>query len=160
MWKQVKGYNGKYEVDEQGQIRNAQTGAKLKATPSSLGYLRITLQHNGRQTKRYVHRLVAEAFIPNPQNLPEVNHKDEDKANNRLENLEWCTHQYNSTYGKLSDFRYNSRIPVAQKLNGETIAKFKSGIDASRATGTNPNSISRVCRGKQKTAGGYEWAVV
>lgn len=96
-----------------------------------------------------VHRLVAEAFIPNPDNLPEVNHKDENGLNNSVDNLEWCSHQYNIEYSK--------NKAVVQYYDGERIAEYKSIKVASQQTGINRKSISNVLNGWSKTAGGYEW---
>lgn len=102
IWRPISGYEGLYEVSDKGRIR-AQSQYRSWKTPISLtlmntGYLRARLCKNGKGRGYSVHRLVAEAFIPNPDNLPLVNHKDEDKTNNCVENLEWCTHSYNSKY--------------------------------------------------------------
>lgn len=103
-WKPIKGYEGIYEVSNKGRIKG-RTQFREWFTPLSLtlmnnGYLRARLYKNGRSKAYSVHRLVAEAFIPNPDNLPIVNHKDEDRTNNCAENLEWCTSKYNSQYSR------------------------------------------------------------
>lgn len=112
----IKGYEGSYEVDQFGRVfaldrtvRVDDNGRvydkpirerQLKQSVHSKGYKTVTLTKDGVSKTAFVHRLVAEAFIPNENNLPCINHKDEDKTNNFVENLEWCTVQYNSTYGK------------------------------------------------------------
>lgn len=117
-WKPVKGFEGQYEVSSIGNVRRiaytvyTKSGAARKVKTHNLellkqnaGYFTVALLPKGRTNKNFknklVHRLVAEAFIPNPENLPLVNHKDENKANNTVENLEWCTYQYNNTYNGL-----------------------------------------------------------
>ena len=98
-WRAVPGYEGLYEVSNMGNVRNVRRNTLLRLPKTNNGYIRISLCKNGIKTGLTVHRLVAETFIPNPDNLPEVNHKDEDKTNNRVENLEWCDHKYNMNYG-------------------------------------------------------------
>lgn len=99
-----------------------------------------------------VHRLVAKAFIPNPNDLPEVNHKDENPLNCKASNLEWCDRQYNIEYSKAKR--------VAQYFDGEKIAEYKSAVFASKMTGISRTSICNVLNGWTKTAGGYEWKFV
>ena len=98
-WKEIPGYEGLYEVSNKGNVRNVRRNKLLRLSKTNNRYIRVSLCKNGIKTGLTVHRLVAEAFIENPDNLPEVNHKDEDKTNNRVENLEWCDHKYNMNYG-------------------------------------------------------------
>ena len=114
--KPVPGYEGYYEVDNLGRVFSVDRiiqvndngriydkpihGAMLKQTNHSRGYKTVSLTKYGKTKQEYVHRIVASAFIPNPDNLPAVNHKDEDKTNNFVDNLEWCTVSYNNTYGE------------------------------------------------------------
>ena len=112
IWKPVPGYEGLYEVSNLGRVRSVnryvkskgesywlRKGKMLSPAKDKNGYLKVNLSCNGKNNIIRVHRLVAQAFLPNPDNLLEVNHKDEDKTNNRVENLEWCTAKYNNNYG-------------------------------------------------------------
>lgn len=164
-WKLVS-ENPKYEVNKVGQIRNTKTGRLLKLFFSHNGYLRVSLGGKNRM----VHRLVAQAFIPNPNNYPFINHKDENKENNNVENLEWCTTEYNINYGertskfvetintkrKVRPYLYR---PVLQySLNGEFLQEFPSIKAAAQAINAkNDSGIGLCCRGKYKYAMGYIW---
>ena len=165
LWKPVKGYEEQYLVSDDGQIlslsrkvlssyRSGIRKAKLlKAGARGRGnqkYQFVVLSDGkGKVEHKSVHRLVAEAFIPNPDNLPEVNHKDENPLNNSADNLEWCTRQYNIEYSK--------NKAVEQYQDGEKIAEYKSIKTASLQTGIGRTSINNVLKGWSKTAGGYEW---
>lgn len=107
-WKSVSGYEGLYWVSNLGRVRS--TEKVLKPTLNSKGYERVGLHKNGSLKTVYVHRLVACAFIPNPEGKPQVNHMDEDKRNNRADNLEWCTPLYNNTYGKKNERSNQTKI--------------------------------------------------
>lgn len=98
-WRAVPGYEGLYEVSNIGNVRNVRRNTLLRLSKDCYGYIQVSLYKNGRRTGLRVHRLVAEAFLPNPDNLPQVNHLDEDKTNNRVDNLEFCTAKYNLNYG-------------------------------------------------------------
>ena len=102
VWKEIEGTNGMYQVSNLGNVKSftrIKKGGLLKFGHFSNGYLFAHIRINGKRRSYLVHRLVASAFLPNPQNLPQVNHKDENKTNNRVDNLEWCTHLYNQNYG-------------------------------------------------------------
>ena len=115
-WRPVVGYEGLYEVSNTGRVRSVDRyiknghssyrlhkGKVISLLKGEYGYIQVNLYYNGKNYKKYVHRLVAQAFIPNPDNLPQINHKDEDKTNNRVDNLEWCTAKYNINYGTRKD---------------------------------------------------------
>ena len=97
-FKPIPNFEGIYWITKSGNVINAD-GMALKPYDNGYGYLMVDLKRNGKRKHARIHRLVAEAFIPNPYNLPEVNHKDENKHNNSFKNLEWCTSSYNKTYG-------------------------------------------------------------
>ena len=98
-WKEIPGYEGLYEVSNMGNVRNVRRNTLLRLSKDCYGYTQVSLYKNSIRTGLRVHRLVAQAFLSNPDNLPQVNHKDEDKSNNRVDNLEWCDSKYNLNYG-------------------------------------------------------------
>ena len=130
----------------------------LKSTNNGKGYLSLILSKNGQKRRFLIHRLVAKAFIPNPNKLLEVNHKNEIKNDNRKENLEWCNAKYNCNYGtrrkKLAKLK--SKI-VIQIKEGKIINKFNSVKEAMIETGIN--NISACCRNEYKQSGGYIWKI-
>lgn len=151
-WKQIKGFEELYDVSTMGNVINVRNGRLLKPMVTDKGYLSVVLQGNSKRKVFKVHRLVAETFIPNPTNLPQVNHIDEDKKNNNVENLEWCTNAYNTTYG-------NSKLKISKKVQCvETGEIFKSIRNAIESTGIH--GIQKCCSGKLKTSGGFHWKVV
>jgi len=160
VWIDIVGFVGKYQISNYGRVKSIKrkyAGEKiLKLQIDKNGYHRVSLK-NGKSYYLPVHRLVAQAFIPNPDNLPCVNHKDENKQNNCVDNLEWCTVAYNNTYGS----RYNlNEKPVLQfDLNGNLINKYKSVSDAARINNYKTQSIQGVCCGykSRKTAYGFKW---
>lgn len=121
IWRSVVGYNGKYMVSTLGRVRNKK-GDILKPYPNRCGYLRVGLYNNGVYHREFVHRLVAEAYLPNSLNLPIVNHKNEDKEDNRLENLEWVTEKYNLNYGTLNK---RKSLSIKNKIAFKNIYKKK-----------------------------------
>lgn len=159
-WKPITDYVGLYEVSSEGRVRNVKTGKILKPKNNRRGYLFVGLHKNGAVKNRYIHRLVAQAFIPNPNKLPEVNHKDEIKANNNLDNLEWVSHRDNSNYGKRNERISKSMSkPIVQidLSTGLIIKTYPSTTIATRVTGINYDTITKAARGKYKSAGGYGW---
>lgn len=141
-----------YAISNLGNVRNLETSRILKPGIDK-GYLRIGLYKNGEQKWFYIHRLVAEAFLPNPDNYPQVNHKDENKLNNCLENLEWCSAQYNIDYSV-------SKQIEQYDLNGNLIATWKSVSEVQRQFGYSQGNISKCCTGERQTAYGYVWRYV
>ena len=98
IWKDIDGFNGKFQVSSWGRIRNAETGNILKPYKNKKGYLKASLSYGGKSIKKRINRLVAIAFIDNPYNLPQVNHKDGNKENNSISNLEWVTNSENQKH--------------------------------------------------------------
>lgn len=188
IWKDIKDYEGLYQVSNLGRVKRLewkrfsldkwQTMKEkiLKQTISTTGYWHISLNKNGNHNTYKVHRLVARAFIPNSDDLPCINHKDNNPLNNKVENLEWCTYKYNNYKDhnkKLSQSRLGKKASdeTRQKLRDsnpkmlsvqciETEIIYKSINEASRKTGVDASSISKVCKGKYKTAGGFHWKYV
>lgn len=152
IWKDVSGFIG-YKVSNFGNVKSP--NKVLGQHKNGRGYYRVWLPDN---KLHFVHRLVAEAFVDNPNGYPIINHKDEDKTNNRADNLEWCSHKYNSNYGDTPHrCSEKSRKPVIQILpNGETI-RWESLRAIERELGFGHNNISRACKGYHRKAYGYEW---
>lgn len=101
IWEDIEGYKGEYAISNLGRIKSIKNNIVMKPMLATNGYLVACLWHNGKQKKIVIHRLVAQAFVPNPNNYNEVNHIDENKTNNKADNLEWCTHKYNMNYGDI-----------------------------------------------------------
>lgn len=171
-WKDVLGYEGVYQVSDKGRVKclnYRHTGIEKLMTPQNNGhgYYWVAFRFNGKHKKdyKYVHRLVAEAFLENPQNYSDINHKDEDRSNNCADNLEWCTTKYNLAYGSRHEREietqrktHPNRIAVLQfSKDGSLIGKYGSQREAQRETGVHSSSVSACCNGKLKTAGGYVW---
>lgn len=154
IWKDIKGYEGLYQVSTSGQIksmkRQGANGNIRKNAKGGHGYLQIMLSKNGSTKTFLVHRLVAETFIPNPNGHPEVNHKDQDKHNNDVSNLEWCTSQYNMDYS-------NSKQVIQYDKQGNIVNVWKSTKEIERVLGIRNSYISGCCNGRTKTSCGYVW---
>ena len=191
-WRDIEGFEGLYQVSNMGRVKSLERTTRigrgcriiperiLKPQKNMWGYLQVTLSKDGKIKHCMIHRLVAMAFIPNSNNLPEVNHIDEDKTNNRVENLEYCSRSYNINYGTR-----NKKVAekVAEKLKGKKhseehnkkIAKklskpvfsvdkesglimfWESAIEAGRCIGISSSHISECCKGKLKSTGGFYW---
>ena len=165
MWKDIKGYEGKYQVSNKGRVRslprNTRTGFRdgviLAPIKDSFGYMVVNLSRKLFK----IHRLVAETFLDNPQNFKCVNHIDENKSNNCIDNLEWCTYAYNNNYGTR-----NKRISVNTKrkrkilqldLDGNVVRVWESIMSASKYYGIGRTNICACCNSRQKTSAGYVW---
>ena len=164
VWKDVAEYEGFYQVSNKGNVRSVERrdsrghrrgGRILKPTYDTDGYLRVTLCKNGKHKTKKVHRLVAEAFIPNPESLPHVNHIDEIKDNNELSNLEYCTHKYNMNYGTLIERTAQALSKKVKATNIKTgeVLTFNSAKEAERK-GYNASVVSMACRGVYKASTG------
>lgn len=188
LWKKYgeisKNMNGLYQVSNLGRVKSLDRpkrnydintglfttitiqGKIRKPRLTSFGYYTILLSKNGKRKWFFIHRLVAEAFIPNPDNLPEVNHKDENKLNNNVENLEWCDAKYNSNYGtrnkRISKIKTNNTYNTKSVLCVETGIVYSSTREAARQTGIRNTNISSCARRQYgyKTAGGYHWKYI
>lgn len=171
LWKWVVGYEGLYMVSNHGRVmsvpktivksngrRQTCNGQMLKQALTTKGYPHIVLNKDGVGTSKPIHRLVAEAFIPNEMGLPSVNHIDENKLNNRVENLEWVSVEYNNSYGTR-----NKRIsgtlskPVQMISDGAVVEEFSSTVEAKKKTGAQTSHISECCNGLRKSAKGFSW---
>lgn len=156
--KDVIGYEGIYKADIYGNIYSIKTGKKRKLVNEHHGYKRVMLYKNGKGKAFFVHRIIAELFVQNPNQYKEINHINEDKSDNRAENLEWCTRYYNIHYG--NRIQSMSKRTIQKLKGGNIIAIFDSQAEASRKTGISQGSISNACSGRCKTAGGYIWELV
>ena len=184
-WKDIKNYENIYKVNKNGKIINIKRNKIRKSRIDKYGYERIILNKNNKKQNLLVHRLVAEAFIPNPNNLPQINHKDENKQNNNVNNLEWCTQKYNCNYGTKNE---RAKLKISQANKGKHYSintEFKKGniawnknintyyrakkvkcvelnkiynsiMDASRELNIKHQNIMRSCISNYK-AGGYKF---
>lgn len=157
IWKDIKGYEGLYQVSNLGKVKSLRKNRMLTIQKNRGGYNYITLSFKGYSKIMTIHRLVAQAFVPNPNNYAYINHKDENKENNMWTNLEWCTHKYNCNYGTRNERKAKKKmISINQyDLNGNFIKKWNSIKEANIKY--NNYHISQCCSGKRKTAGGYIW---
>ncbi len=172
VWKDVLGYEGLYQVSNKGNVRSVARknsigrkcgGRMLKPIPHTNGYPQVSLYKNGIAKTKKIHRLVVEAFIPNPNNLPEVNHLDEVKDNNELSNLEWCTREYNNNHGTRNERVSQKLSKKVRAVNVETgeVITFNSTQEAGRK-GYIQSVVAEACRGVYNTGEGnlyrgYEW---
>lgn len=177
MWKEVKGYEGYYEVSDTGQVRSVRRtiidssmkrrtlqGNVMKQTLSKdnkregYGYYVVNLRKDGQSKVVQVHRLVAENFLENTYNLPTVNHKDGNKQNNDVSNLEWATYRENNIHALNNGLRKPRGNKIAQyTLKGDLVSIYKSACEASRVTGIGRGSISHCLNGRVTQAGGFAW---
>lgn len=163
-WRDIEEYEGLYQVSNLGRVKSLKFGKEkiLKFGKHKKGYLLVCLCKDGKQKMFQVHRLVAIAFIPNPNNYQEVNHKDENKENNCVENLEWCTREYNVNYGTRTEkcVEKSSKEIIQLDLQGKEVARFPSVQEVQRQFGFSQGNISSCCNGKLKTAYKYKWIYI
>ena len=154
VWKDIPGYEGLYQVSNFGNVKSflidKKNGSLRKLNTDKYGYHYIILYKNGISKTIKVHRLVAQAFIPNRDNLPEINHKDKNRKNNNSENLEWCTNLYNIQYSRAKEINQYDN-------NNNFIKRWNCIREASRKLKIDSGDITKCCNGKRKTAGGYIW---
>lgn len=159
IWKDIEGYEGLYQVSNMGRVRSLRRNIILKSKRETNEYERVVLSTNNIPKLYSIHRLVAMAFIPNPNNYPIVNHKDEDRTNNRVDNLEWCTQKYNVNYGTgiAKRARSQSKKVLQFKPDGTFVKEWESTMEIGRAMNKSQAHIVDVCNGKRRIAYGYIW---
>lgn len=163
VWKDIEGYENLYQVSNLGNVKSLnynKTGTEkiLKPAKHSKGYFQVQLWKDGKMKTFFVHRLVAQAFIENPLNLPQVNHRDENPQNNHKSNLEFCDARYNNSYG--TRIKRISKKVSQYSLNGELIREFPSASEVERQLGFSKGNISSCCNGRYKSAYGYVWSYI
>lgn len=174
--KTLNGYEGLYQISNTGKVKSLpkpMTNGKgnyyrkekiLKPITQDNGYFTVTLYNNKKGVIYYIHKLVAETFISNPNNLPVVNHKDENKLNNNIDNLEWCTDEYNLNYGtrnkSISESMINNPAHSTPVLCVETGITYPSMQEVERLLKIHNSHICDCCKGRRKRAGGYHWKYV
>lgn len=164
-WKDIKGYEGKYQISNRGRVKslgnNKTRKEKILRPGKRNNYLFINLYKNGKSKKYNIHRLVAEHFLPNPDNLPVINHKDENKLNNNVENLEWCTQEYNMNYGDVNKKRSKKLTKKIQCIEtGEIFNGSKDIIDRMFNGKGYPSNIRNNLYGRTKKAYGYTFKYI
>ena len=165
IWKDVPEYEGLYQVSNLGRVVSLRKNKILTPKKNWDGYFRIQLWRYNQNVYIGIHRLIAEAFIPNPKNKPYINHKNGIKTDNRVENLEWCTQLENIKHAiKMGlkkpcpkNWRVSSKPIVQLTLNGEFVKEYPSQMEVERVLGINHSNVSAACKGKIKTLKGYVW---
>lgn len=161
IWRDIEGYEGLYQISNKGRVKSLKYGKEriLKPQDNGRGYMIIGLFKNGILKHIKVHRLVAITFISNPENLSEVNHKDENKKNNCVENLEWIRHMDNCNYGTRNErVGYSHSKPILQySKSGDFIREWQGAREIEKLLGINHTSIIQSCKGRYKSAGGFVW---
>lgn len=162
IWKDIPGYIGMYQVSNLGHIksikRSGTKGCIMVPELSKDGYLRISLSKNGNYRKFGIHRLVAIVFIPNPFNFPIINHKNEIKTDNNVNNLEWCNYSYNAKYGTAIEKNIKSKIKSVLCFEQDNlISEHRSIADAARYYNIHHSNIVACLKKRRNVAGGFKW---
>lgn len=157
IWRDVKGYEGLYQVSNFGRVKRVTTGRIFKGCKDNSGYLRVNLSKDSVTSTNTLHRLVAEAFITNQENKPDVNHIDEDKTNNSINNLEWSTRKENCNYGTRNERigKLQSIPIIATSIKTGEFQEFNSTKECARQVGLHTSNITAVLKGRLKQTGGY-----
>ena len=160
-WKDIEGYEGLYQVSNLGRVKRVKTDRVLKGYKNTCGYLIINLCENSIVSSKKIHRLVAQAFIPNPDNKSQVNHIDEDKTNNNIDNLEWVTAKENNNHGTRNErigkaiSKLKSIPIIATNIKTGESTEFYGARECARQLGLHQASITKVLKGRYKQTGGY-----
>ena len=160
IWKDIKGYEGLYQVSSLGRVKRVDTDRILK-TYANKGYHQVQLSKNNIKSNKTIHRLVAQAFIPNPENKPEVNHIDEDKSNNSISNLNWMTSKENSNHGTrgirigVASGKTRSKAVKATNVMSGVTLNFESAAQCAKILSVSQGNVTRTLKGRSKTVGGY-----
>lgn len=175
IWKDIKGYEGLYQISNCGNVKSLKKFNKtnkgyssigyyrkekiLKPIKNKNGYLQISLSKNGKSKIYFIHKLVAKEFLNNDNNFMYVNHKDENKLNNIVDNLEWCDAKYNCNYGNRNEKISNKLKKIVNQydLEGNFIKQWKSALDVEKELGINRTHIGSCINNNRKSAGGYIW---
>ena len=157
IWRDIEGYEGLYQVSNKGRVKSLKCGKERILRPGidGYGYCFIILYNDSVRKTFKLHRLVAQAFIPNLYNKPQVNHLDENKKNNCVDNLEWATAKENINYGTRNERA--SRKILQYSKSGEFIREWQGALEVERVLGIDNSHINACCRGKRKSAGGFIW---
>lgn len=166
IWMTLKDFPN-YEISTAGQVKSYihKKPVILSQYINKAGYATICLTYMGKRYFRYVHRLVAQTFIPNPENFSQINHINEVKCDNRINNIEWCTPYYNTHYGSRNERiglsstgRKRQKHSILQLTkNDEVVNMFSSAGEAERKTGFHHSSILKCCKGEVHSVGGFKW---
>ncbi len=168
IWKEVEEFDGNYLISNLGRLKSKSRIVKhpkgtcilkekiLSQVKTKKGYIEFQITYNGKHYSRKAHRLVANAFIDNPDNKPQINHINGNKTDNRVENLEWCTNSENQIHAVKNDLKPTRRV-LQYDLDGKFIREWKSATDAGRELGVPYRAILSNCIGRNKTAYGYQW---
>lgn len=157
IWKDIEGYEGLYQVSNLGRVTRVTTNRILKSSKHVSGYLMVNLSKNSVTSHQRIHRLVAQAFIPNPENKPDINHVDEDKTNNNVNNLEWSTRKENCNHGTRNEriSKINSITIISTNLKTGESREFYGINDCARQLELQASNITHVLKGRRKQVGGY-----